>query len=214
VGDSDLSFAYLRIRQELVALGYEAEIDWQRRQSLDLVSESSFLRESAWVILSGGMSERVIRRKFPSISMAFHNWESATVIVQDAKMCRERALRRFRHSGKIGAIIQVAHFVLDEGMGTIKQSLELEGPEYLIQIPYIGPVTCHHLAKNLGVDTVKPDRHLRRLAHNLGYSSPRLMCEHISSSTGEPVSVVDLVLWRFATLKENYVEHFLDLSVA
>lgn len=35
-------------------------------------------------------------------------------------------------------------------------------------LPFIGPVTCYHLSRNLGVkSTVKPDLHLCRLVSNL-----------------------------------------------
>lgn len=205
-----LSSVYLQIKRELLSLGYEREITWQANLSLAKISESDFIREAAWVILSGGMSERIVRMKFPGISDAFFTWQSAIVITENMESCRKMALSHFRHEGKIQAIIEVANFILATGMNSIKQFLEFEGPEYLSRLPYIGPITCHHLAKNLGVSTVKPDRHLRRLAHNLGYPSPKLLCEYISQATGEALAVVDLVLWRYATLNEDYVDLLLD----
>jgi len=55
-----------------------------------------------------------------------------------------------------------------------------EGVWFLQQLPFIGPVTAFHLAKNLGIEAVKPDRHLCRLSKLLGrtgYVAPsRLSC--------------------------------------
>jgi len=64
-------------------------------------------------------------------------------------------------------------------------------------LPFIGPVTVQHLAKNLGVEAAKPDRHLTRLADRFGYETVQEMCSAISGRTGDSLSVTDLVLWRF-----------------
>jgi hypothetical protein len=70
----------------------------------------------------------------------------------------------------------------------------------LRKLPFIGPVTSYHLAKNLGIDVVKRDRHLVRLAVHLGFSSAEEMCGAFGDQVGEPISVVDIVLWRYCVL--------------
>jgi len=75
---------------------------------------------------------------------------------------------------------------------------------------YIGPVTCFHLAKNLGVDVVKHDRHLVRYASYMGFRDATELCEMISRITGDRVAVVDLVLWRFATLMPAYERELVE----
>jgi hypothetical protein len=70
----------------------------------------------------------------------------------------------------------------------------------LRKLPFIGPVTRYHLAKNLGIDVVKPDRHLTRLATTLGFRSAENMCTVIGRAVGEPAAVVDIVLWRYCSL--------------
>ena len=83
-----------------------------------------------------------------------------------------------------------------------------EGVEFIQTLPFMGPATSYHLAKNIGLDVVKPDRHLLRMAAAVGYDSPSLLCEDIAASVGDRVSVVDVVLWRFATLNSNYTDYF------
>jgi hypothetical protein len=52
------------------------------------------------------------------------------------------------------------------------------------------------------------DRHLTRLASHAGYNDVQLFYRDISSQTGDSVPVVDIVLWRFATINENYLNFF------
>ncbi len=75
----------------------------------------------------------------------------------------------------------------------------------MITFPYLGNATVFHLAKNLGINVAKPDRHLLRISNCLGYKCPNNLCEEISLTIDEKVSLVDLVLWRYATLDKNYL---------
>jgi hypothetical protein len=55
----------------------------------------------------------------------------------------------------------------------------------------------------LGLNVAKNDRHLAKIAEHYGFSSAHTLCQAISDTTGEPTSVVDIVLWRFASLCVN-----------
>ena len=55
----------------------------------------------------------------------------------------------------------------------------------------------------------KPDRHLVRIAEGVGYDSPQQLCDVVSEIVGDPVSVVDIVTWRYATLKGDFVYRLL-----
>jgi hypothetical protein len=65
-----------------------------------------------------------------------------------------------------------------------------------------------HLAKNLGLPVAKPDRHLVRIAGAAGYPNVDALCKDISEITQHPPSVVDVVLWRFATIQPSYLDSF------
>ena len=62
---------YLEAKETIIDLGFAEEIDWQENLDFSKIWESDFLREMAWVILSSGLREAVIRNKFPEISRAF-----------------------------------------------------------------------------------------------------------------------------------------------
>lgn len=200
--------AYLAARGAVVALGYGSEIRWQERLTLGRVTETDFLREAAWVILSSGMRETVIRGVFPAVSNAFHQWQSAARIMKHCDACKSEALLHFGHRPKINAILQIAATIDSAGFAAVKQQLAAEGVEYLRSFPYLGPATAFHLAKNLGMDVVKPDRHLLRVTEAAGFSSPEALCREISRHVTDRMAVIDLVIWRFATLSRTYVAHF------
>lgn len=103
--------------------------------------------------------------------------------------------------------------VADEGFSRTKTKLVGGDMSYLRTFPYMGPATSYHLAKNLGMDVVKPDRHLIRISSVAGYECPEAMCRDIAATAGERLSVVDLVLWRYATLNPEYLNDFTNLAV-
>jgi hypothetical protein len=79
----------------------------------------------------------------------------------------------------------------------VRGRINANGLAALEALPFIGTVTKWHLAKNLGLDVAKPDRHLLRIAARFGYDDVQRMCHDICEFCGERISVADLVLWRF-----------------
>jgi hypothetical protein len=201
--------AYYIAKKVVLEEGYADEVDWQYSASLDTLDEPTFLREAAWVILCSGMREKVVSDKFQAISRAFLDWASARHIVGNAASCERDALVHFGNVRKIGAITQVANMVSRLGIEEIVRNLRSQGVPYLERFPYIGPVTAFHLAKNIGVPCAKPDRHLASIADRLGYPDAHALCSEIAGVTDEPIPVVDIVLWRFATLHRTYLDRFL-----
>lgn len=207
-GSADLVSAYLDAKEAVLAAGYASEVDWQDDLSFESIEESDFLREAAWVILASGMRETIVRRKFAEFTLAFLRWESAELIVRNKDACRSRALRCFGHHRKVDGILSLAEHVAAVGYESVRGSITTLGLSYLERFAFIGPVTRYHLAKNIGLDVVKPDRHLVRISHAAGFSSADAMCRQIADSIGEKVAVVDIVLWRFATLNRDYANTF------
>ena len=204
----ELITAYVHARQQVVDAGFLEEICWQETRTLSKVGETEFLSQLAWVVLAGGMSETVIRNLFPRISKAFGGFRSARFINDNQHVCRENGLAVFGHAGKIEAIVSAAYRICDEGFVNVRTSIKENAIEYLQTYSYLGPATSYHLAKNLGVDVVKPDRHLLRFADVANYESPACLCKEISDFVGERVAVVDLILWRYATLSRSYLSDF------
>lgn len=173
---------YLAIKGQLIIDGYGHEIDWQT--NIQPVSDSHTLRDEAiWVILNSGMKEQIARIISNRIKQAWSDGKPTS--------------SAFGHKGKVAAIDYVR-----ENCGKIYEQYYRASNkiEFLQTIPFIGGITKYHLAKNLGHDCVKPDRHLVRIAKEYKFNDCFDLCKWLSSETGDKVSVVDIVLWRAANL--------------
>ena len=199
---------YLNAREAVIAHGFAWEIDWQAERRFDRINESEFLRESAWTVLSSGFRESIIRRIFSPFCDAFLGMESASEIKANHARCKRNALKVFNNHRKVTAILEIALIVDDKGFEYVRCNIEQDDVRFLQTFPYIGSITAFHLAKNLGLPVVKPDRHLKRIADATGFDSPLELCQLISDHLGDPIPVVDVVLWRYATLFSDYVMVF------
>jgi len=196
---------YTEVRDLLLqSRDFRATVEWQASRDLSKVTEEEFLGEAAWVIFNGGMWEAVVRAKWDDLRRAFREFKVADLCHAD-KEVRVEALAVFNHPGKVDAVIHIARTLIAEGWGNTHRSIEAHGPDWLERYPWIGPITKYHLAKNLGFDCVKPDRHLQRMGDLVGME-PAVMCRMISQHTGDKVCVVDLVLWRWASVDPGYLD--------
>jgi hypothetical protein len=205
--------SYLYAKRHVVSAGYESEISWQASRSPMTVTEQECLSEAAWVILSAGLAEVVVRRVFSRLASPFMNWLSAAKITANVRRSRPAALKVFSHEGKIDAIFGFVDHVFREGHLAIIQGILQQGPEYLRQFAFFGPVTSLHLAKNLGFQVAKPDRHLVRWAEITGFRSAEELCVRVGAFVGEDPGVVDLVLWRYASLRPDANRRIRDLVI-
>ncbi len=199
-----LCHAYFHAKRVVIKEGYEKEIEWQDKRDFNKIKENEFLKEAAWVILASGMSDVVVSRKFCNISESFFNWASIEKIIKNENNCKTKALSHFNHSGKINAIFSIAQTIYQEGFEHIKREIHARGIDYIITFPFMGPATSYHFAKNIGINVAKPDRHLIRIADMFGCRTPHELCSKISDSFGDKVAVVDIVLWRYATIDKEY----------
>lgn len=170
---------------------------WRNLPSPSEVTDSYFYAELAWCVYNGGMSERIIRSKWPALRSVYHEFDPDAV-VEDQKVL-DNALKVFNHRGKANAVISAAHKTIkDRPIGKRLASMaDKEILEYLQTYPFIGPVTRYHVARNCGLDVVKPDVHLVRLSEFLGYKSPDALVNEIAVFANERKGLIDYVLWRF-----------------
>jgi hypothetical protein len=172
---------YLELKNQIIQRGYEKEVAWA--ESLNpCLSPDKFLDEYIWVVLNAGMKEQVARGIFSKIQEAMQN---------DIPI-----LEVFAHKGKADAISKMLGSYQQVFCDFQKAADKLT---YLESLSWIGKITKYHLARNLGIDCVKPDRHLVRIAKYYGITCFD-MCEKLSKETGDNLSTVDLVIWRAANL--------------
>ena len=177
--------------------GFGEEIDWcDNRPSFDDVDERRFLTEYAWVVFNSGMSNRVIQAKWVLLTEAFHMF-IPFMVSRFSKKVREKALSIFGNKRKVDAVITMAKKIVDEGFEkSMRRKIEHLTLDYLDSLPMIGEVTKYHLARNLGFDYVKPDRHLVKLASQYKLT-PFELCYRIHRETGRRIGTIDVILWRY-----------------
>ena len=185
----------------VVRRGYGDEVCWARETTLAALTERKFLSELAWCVLNAGMRESVVRAKWPAISAAFFDFASSEAICATTESCVRLARRSFNHPAKMRAIVDGASRIrASGGFARFQRELSLRPLELLAEFSFIGPVTVFHLARNIGIDCAKPDRHLTRFAAAWGYEDVAALCADVASAVEERIGVVDVVLWRHLAL--------------
>jgi len=193
---------YFFAKKYIIKKGYANEIDWQDAIQIDDLTEGRFLEQYTWVVLASGMSDQVVRKIFPKVKKALYGISSKAV-VKNKMECYKDCIAIINHPGKIKAIIGTICLVNDS-FEFIRSRLKQDGLNFIRTLPYMGAATSYHLAKNIGMEVAKPDRHLVRMTNLLGYTDVNVFCRTLSSTIAEKVSLIDLVLWRYATLDKNY----------
>ncbi len=177
----------------------------------DEVSPGHFFREYAWVVHATGFSAKAVGKFMPRLMSAYGPWDLLAkeafgdAFLRIKLVCNNPQKARAVHAT---ARHMTARLFEDEKVvewGEYKQE-HLSSPERLMRLPYVGPVTCFHLARNLGLlECVKPDLHLVRLASHWGFQDCVKMCESMRDSheadSGErvPLGLVDLAVWYLAS---------------
>jgi hypothetical protein len=159
--------------------GYSDEIEYVRNiKRFEDQDAVTFFQEYVWVVLNAGMKEQVARG------------------IYDRYM-EKLDIEEINHPGKRKGIHRATleYETWFDGLQKAQDKIQ-----FCESLPWIGPITKYHLARNIGIDTVKPDRHLVRLAATYGYDSPLKLCTEIQKTVGERLGVIDVILWRYCNL--------------
>jgi len=173
---------YKKAKRAVIKEGYKQEFIHYETLSLNNITPDDFFDAYLHVVINSGMKYQV------------------------AEKIKERAYREgfetIGHVGKRNAILKMI-----KGKNAEKCLKELKEKKTIIEkldhlesLPYIGKITKYHLAKNLGIDIAKPDRHLVRLAKKFGFNNVQKFCNEISKETGDKITVIDVILWRYSNL--------------
>jgi hypothetical protein len=168
---------FRRIEAALVARGHQAVIDWSENIAPPDTAEE-FAEAAIYVICNSGMRVTI-----------------GAVIADkciDAVKAGQSSCALYGHTGKCQAIDDI--WQRRQGLFEAFQSSE-DPIATLQQLPWIGPVTRYHLAKNLGFDVAKPDVHLERLARR-DRTTTGALCQRLARQTGYRIATIDTILWR------------------
>ncbi len=177
---------YIDLKKFVIDNKYSGDIDFYENIKFNQHTESTFAQECIWVICNSGMKNQIALQIYHKVMTAL-GMEIPVLSV-------------FKHEGKVKAIEYIWE---RKGFLYGKCWTHRNSPQQLLieleKIPFIGPITKYHLAKNLGIDVCKPDRHLVRIAEKFK-TTPEKLCQKLADATGDRIATVDYVIWRAANL--------------
>ncbi|TET67572.1 MAG: hypothetical protein E3J56_12685 [Candidatus Aminicenantes bacterium] len=172
---------YIEFKQKLIEKGYASEIDWVEDLKL-CDNPGTFEIEAVWVICNSGIQNQVAEKIFLRILKAIDE--------------KRPIIEAFKNKQKV----QAMEFIIQNRCSLFEKFIKAEDKiQFLESLPFIGKITKYHLARNLGLDVCKPDRHLVRIASQYKIT-PVELCRRLSDKTGDKIGTVDIVLWRAANL--------------
>jgi len=174
---------YYQAYDTVIESGYGDEIDYiDTIKPIEKHDAHAFFLEYVWVVLNAGMKEQIARGIYE-------------------RYIKDFDISTIRHPTKKKAVTSM----IDNYQKKFTKLIESNNKvDYLETLPWIGPITKYHLARNIGIDTVKPDRHLVRLAEMFEFGSPMEMCKYIQKDNGTKLGTIDVVLWRYCNLHPAY----------
>jgi|SRR5579862_5713342 len=137
-------------------LGRASSTAWQVARNPKKVDESEFLREAAWVVYCSGFRECQQCASTLTICPVFFDWGSAKEIVAEKDVCVNAAMPAIANQRKQPAVVTIAHRVVEKSFTTFKRAFLQDPLCIFATLPFLGPITSVHLAKNLGFDFAKP----------------------------------------------------------
>jgi len=166
-----------------------------------VLNAEKFAQECIYVILAGGFRQKIAKKKFGEIM---------NYINGGGEISEKNLLKIFGNVNKIRAIIKIWNNKENFRDGFYKLKTEDEKLNYLGKLPHIGEITKNHLARNLGINKVKYDVWIQRLAIALGKSNlkegfplnedVKILCDkmfaQIEKTTGLSKGYIDVVLWK------------------
>lgn len=168
---------FRRIEAALRRRGYGPKIEWSEaiRPPADA---DDFAERAIFVICNSGFRNAIA-------VPIYHR-------CLDALRAGSSAGTAYGHLGKSAAIDKI--WTQREALFAEYQQSD-NSLQFLAALPWIGPITSLHLAKNLGQQHAKPDVHMERLARRDGTTTARL-CARLARDSGYRIPTIDTVLWR------------------
>lgn len=177
---------YNLIKEKLLAEGHKKDFDIFNAPRICKDSDE-FFSIYTFVVCNSGMKAQIAGPIYDRIIACLQQRGDISTV--------------FGHKLKVKAIKEV--FLKRDELFAQFCETQFDGTDAILDfcesLPHIGGITKYHLAKDLGCDVAKPDRHLVRIAGKYGMSTEEL-CSAVSTATGDRIAAVDFIFWRAANL--------------
>jgi hypothetical protein len=191
--DRDFKFYsfFCYARNVVISQGFQEEIEWCQNRMFDQITSDEFLVQYRFAVFSSsGLNNKVVMK----IQDAFDTTNKAGMNAFETI-----PNRRMRE-----AIVWMQTRYREVFRDLKLQKTDADKIQFLQGLKQIGPKESRHLARNLGIDCIKPDRHMDRMAEHWGYASPDAMCMAVQKYEKERLGVIDVILWRYTVLTGEY----------
>ena len=174
---------YIEAYSYVTSHGYFEETEYIRNiKPFETHDADDFFREYVFAVCGAGMKEQVARLVYNSFMDTLD-------------------LGMIGHPKKRDAIDAATCEYLTWFENLKNAATDDDKIAYLRTLPFMGDALPHQIARNLGIDGVKPDVHMKRLARRFGYATPLDLVKAIQSVyTDEKLGYIDIVLWRYCNL--------------
>lgn len=191
---------YFKKAYAFVKKFHRQELDFIQSTKFEKVDEDFFFKEYIWVVYASGFSAKVVSKMHPRLVDAFGYFDQLAQKEFDEIFEKVKPICRNKQKAK--SVYNMAVWMsseLEKLLWVELKDQKLNSPEKLMKLPYIGKITCYHLARNIGLlEFVKPDLHLVRMAEHWGYEDCIKLCEAVRPKNMS-LGVVDLILWYAAS---------------
>lgn len=198
---------YFADAKDFVLSNYIDEVIRISELKLECVTPDKFFSEYIWTVHTTGFSAKAVGKFFPRLAAAYGPFSILATEDFDDAFSRIRTV--CNNAQKAKAVWSTAKLLTTEiantGWGLFRDK-KLSSPSLLQKLPYVGKITCFHLARNIGLlEYVKPDLHLVRMAQHWGFKDCQEMCESMQKNDKSdngyrfPLGIIDLILWYSAS---------------
>lgn len=190
---------------------HAADFEWIDSRTTLVLEFPEFMEEFIYVVIASGFKGKTAARLTPHLfAVVARELQFGHAMLADAVV--EEMMEIFRNKVKIGSIARAYSLLYAE---YTRVSTTWSTPQDLVSLPYIGPVTCWHLARNIGlVSCVKPDLHLKRLIGGIfGTDSDQFVQDvvgKLAKRCDMNLGTTDFCLWVFLSHKEGSVQECCD----
>ncbi len=179
---------YLKAQECIIDAGYQWEIDNCKLFHIESMDADTFALQYTFAVMSStGLNNKVVQKMYDKFIEAVRCGNRRPFDTIPNRRMRDAIVRGWFDPA--GTLKKIQMMKTDE-----------ERIAYIGTLRQMGPKSSLHFARNIGIDCVKPDRHMIRLAQKFGYATPLEMCKDIQSETNERLGVIDVILWRYCNL--------------
>lgn len=182
---------FCKARNVVIMHGYSPEIEWCQNRYFENITPEEFLQQYIFAVFSSsGLNNSIVNRQMDRFNDAVRNGENAFDTIPNRRM-KQAVMEMWLKYEQVFSELK-------------RRTTDDFKIEYLATLRQIGKKEKYHLARNLGIDCVKPDIHMERLAEQWGYNTPLGLALEIQKYDNDRLGVIDVILWRYCNLTGEY----------